>query len=604
MLELHVLSYSGTEPIVPIAVTFVDGHGTIGRSPENTLVLPDPDRHVSRTQAKVTALGQGRYEIENVSTANPIFIGSAEVESGRRAALRVGDELRVGLYVVGAREVVIAPGQVASGDAAAHLITTPVKIARDLARDPPRDPPRDPLSQPLAANIPSDFDPFALPSAASRNSSNPLEEYGKSNVVSLRGILEQTTHVDRLIDAGPPKSGQIQTNPLFDNSPSGIGEAQSLDPLKLFGSSGSSIFSSTFSSGIDAPASNHASELASFLNLPKPQVQEFARVNEIGHRASPLPAAARDSQPFGVGINQKAASGVESYPTGPTKTREPTSTLAVTVPAGVAIAGPAFNDRMIAAEPLGSEPKASPPTAAAKIEQTAMSSDSRPAKLEKKSTIENTSMGTLQSDQPSPTADNEALLRALFDGAGVPDLDFPQELDEALMRKIGMLLQVSVTGAVDMIQARAATKKELRADVTMIVSSGNNPLKFAPDGQAAMAQLLGRPFRGFMPPVEAVKDAFDDLRAHQFGVMVGTRAALGDVFQRFNPAKLESQLTSPSLAQALVPSVRKAKLWDLYTNMFAQIASEAEDDFQALFGKAFRTAYENEVNNLKNSQHG
>jgi hypothetical protein len=37
MLELHVLSYSGDEPKVPLSVIFLNGYGTIGRSPENDM---------------------------------------------------------------------------------------------------------------------------------------------------------------------------------------------------------------------------------------------------------------------------------------------------------------------------------------------------------------------------------------------------------------------------------------------------------------------------------------------------------------------------------------------------------------------------------------
>ena len=46
---------------------------------------------------------------------------------------------------------------------------------------------------------------------------------------------------------------------------------------------------------------------------------------------------------------------------------------------------------------------------------------------------------------------------------------------------------------------RAATKHELRAQVTVIQSRNNNPLKFSPDAQAALEQLLQPPVRGFLP---------------------------------------------------------------------------------------------------------
>ena len=43
-----------------------------------------------------------------------------------------------------------------------------------------------------------------------------------------------------------------------------------------------------------------------------------------------------------------------------------------------------------------------------------------------------------------------------------------------------------------------------------------------------------------------MRDAFDDLRAHQLGVMAGMRAALEGVLQRFDPAQLEGKLTRRS----------------------------------------------------------
>ena len=39
---------------------------------------------------------------------------------------------------------------------------------------------------------------------------------------------------------------------------------------------------------------------------------------------------------------------------------------------------------------------------------------------------------------------------------------------------------------------------EVRAEVTMIVSKGNNPLKFSPDVGFALSQLLAPQGRGFM----------------------------------------------------------------------------------------------------------
>ena len=88
-----------------------------------------------------------------------------------------------------------------------------------------------------------------------------------------------------------------------------------------------------------------------------------------------------------------------------------------------------------------------------------------------------------------------------------------------------------------------------------------------------------------------MRDAYDDLRAHQFGFLAGMRAALEGVLKRFDPDAVEARLTQGKLA-AVLPGARKARLWDNYRELYKTVASEAEDDFQAVFGRAFARAYE------------
>ena len=149
-----------------------------------------------------------------------------------------------------------------------------------------------------------------------------------------------------------------------------------------------------------------------------------------------------------------------------------------------------------------------------------------------------------------------------------------------------------------LLVARAALKREVRAEVTMIVARENNPLKFSPSVDVAMTHLLGPTARGFMPPALAMRDAYDDLRAHQFGFLAGMRAALEGVLLRFEPAALEAKLTQKSVLDSLLPSSRKARMWDLFNELYGQISAEASDDFHALFGKAFLKAYQQHIDEL------
>jgi FHA domain-containing protein len=178
------------------------------------------------------------------------------------------------------------------------------------------------------------------------------------------------------------------------------------------------------------------------------------------------------------------------------------------------------------------------------------------------------------------------------------------ELSPEMLERIGQLLRHATQGTLDLLLARAMTKRELRADATMIAPKGNNPLKFSPDAAVALGHLLGPQKSGFMAPVDAMRDAYDDLRSHQFGFMAGLRAALAAVLHRFDPAVLEHRLATKTLLDSLLPMNRHAKLWSSYEELYREIASEAEGDFHMLFGREFLKAYEEQVSRLEREGDG
>jgi FHA domain-containing protein len=131
----------------------------------------------------------------------------------------------------------------------------------------------------------------------------------------------------------------------------------------------------------------------------------------------------------------------------------------------------------------------------------------------------------------------------------------------------------------------------------MVVMRNNNPLKFFPDSQTVLTQMLRKKMPGFMEPLEAIDDAFRNLAAHQKGVVVGTRASMEKVIRRLRPERIESAL-KPSVLHAAIPFQRKAALWDLYRQQHHSVAGESEDQFKTLFGADFLEAYENEVHRV------
>jgi predicted component of type VI protein secretion system len=81
----------------PLIGHFDERGGTLGRSDDATLTLPDPDRRISRLQAKVLHR-DGQYWIENVSDIIPVLHNGHPVGQGMQVVLGDGDELRISGY--------------------------------------------------------------------------------------------------------------------------------------------------------------------------------------------------------------------------------------------------------------------------------------------------------------------------------------------------------------------------------------------------------------------------------------------------------------------------------------------------------------------------
>jgi FHA domain-containing protein len=77
-----------------------------------------------------------------------------------------------------------------------------------------------------------------------------------------------------------------------------------------------------------------------------------------------------------------------------------------------------------------------------------------------------------------------------FAGRGSDFLHISSGLTTELMETLGKLVATSVEGTMGLISQRALVKREVNADVTMVVLRKNNPLKFFPDSQTVLTQML------------------------------------------------------------------------------------------------------------------
>ncbi|WP_028102194.1 type VI secretion system-associated FHA domain protein TagH [Pseudoduganella violaceinigra] len=189
----------------------------------------------------------------------------------------------------------------------------------------------------------------------------------------------------------------------------------------------------------------------------------------------------------------------------------------------------------------------------------------------------------------------DTLMAAFQRGAGVQP---NWQLTPEFMEMLGKLVATSIDGTHKLLRTRAALKRDIHADATVVVVRNNNPLKFLPDGQAAKTQMLRKKMPGFMGPVEAMEDAYVDLAAHQKCVMGGMEGAVAEALSRISPAEIESLQPSSALG-SMLPAMRKAALWDRYCAKHAALTKSTVADFHAVLGDAFLSAYERRQDSME-----
>lgn len=198
--------------------------------------------------------------------------------------------------------------------------------------------------------------------------------------------------------------------------------------------------------------------------------------------------------------------------------------------------------------------------------------------------------------------DAAAILRAAFArGCGI-DVNHVAEFTPQALEVLGRLFAAMTNGTIRLMHGRSSTKHEMRANVTIIATDGNNPLKFAPDSASALMQLLGRGSPAFMPPLRAIDDAFDDLSAHQVGLLAGSRAAMYDVAALLGPDRFLALAGERSGLEAMMPAKHKARLWDLYATGYQEMVGAAREEFENLFQRAFARAYEQEIDRINSGK--
>jgi type VI secretion system FHA domain protein len=196
---------------------------------------------------------------------------------------------------------------------------------------------------------------------------------------------------------------------------------------------------------------------------------------------------------------------------------------------------------------------------------------------------------------PAADAGGGATLADVLRGAGLSNVAVTPEL----ARSFGEILQIVVSGVMEVLQARQGIREEFRMRVTTFKREDNNPLKFSANVEDALHNLLVKRMPGYLGPVDAFDDAFRDIRNHQIAMLAGMRAAFHAMLAEFEPDRLQEAFDRQLKkgGPQLVPS--KMRYWELYRERVHDMVRDAEAAFRELFGEQFADAYEEQLERLK-----
>ncbi|MBT2333247.1 type VI secretion system-associated FHA domain protein TagH [Variovorax paradoxus] len=638
-----VIEHAG-KPVTagPSALLAAPG-GTIGRSPDNHLVLPDEQRQISRLQATVRFEDGGVTVLRNMSAVLPIGVNGRTLQHEQESPVADGDRVTIGSYVLeaasGQRAVPVEPA--APLVAAAPPPAAPVRNAPPasaMAQAPmdsllPAAPVSDVFSdlfgagalpigdtQPVTVAMPAPAMPAAPPAEAfaaapvPTTSPSPSPSPAPSPASTQPGAPQIPSAADwDAILANAPRREASASEPMPDPMAHEPFELPSqarrnpVDPLAELNPRAEDDMSDVaLKRGMD-PLSFFAADNNAPSPLSDPRPTALTHDDPLGDVHPAVDLLARPAAPQGysqsnharevaaqfrppnpVAFDPPAAKPIEAQvpaptepptPPAPTPTPAPAPAPAASVPLTAAredIAPPA---KAAPPEPPAPEPKpaAAPPPVAAQTAPVAA--------------------------PPTAPSSSDELFKAFLEGAGVPDVAGQQPLDAEAMRRLGRLMRAFTDGTIELLSSRAMLKREVRAEITMIVEEENNPFKILPNGRAVLMQMFGARMPGFLSPEAAVHDALGDLQSHQLGMVAGMRAALLTVLKRFDPAALNSATPHDGgLGEKLLPGGREARLWRQLQKLHAETTAAVEDDFQAVFGRAFQQAYDKEMERLKEAR--
>ncbi len=128
------------------------------------------------------------------------------------------------------------------------------------------------------------------------------------------------------------------------------------------------------------------------------------------------------------------------------------------------------------------------------------------------------------------------LIDIFFRAAGLESYStLPENEIFELMHMLGKIFKEFIDGMITILRGRTELKSQLRVTVTTFKATENNPLKFSTTPESAIKTFLLEKNPGFLDAVQSVREGFDDIRNHELAVNAGVQVSLLNILKQFDP---------------------------------------------------------------------
>jgi type VI secretion system protein len=194
----------------------------------------------------------------------------------------------------------------------------------------------------------------------------------------------------------------------------------------------------------------------------------------------------------------------------------------------------------------------------------------------------------------------EQLFEEFLGGLGIARDEIHPAIDlRDVMQNAGKVMRELVTGFAELMVSRTNVKTLFRLDQTTVLPHHNNPLKLSQNTDDSIKQLLIGRDGEYLGPQDSVREVCRDLKFHHDAVIEAMTAAVRDFTERFDPAELQETFERTGSRKSLIDAFGKMKFWNLYCDLYPELAERGDGQLPLQFGEEFVRNYEKRIADFK-----